>query len=268
MNKNIQNLSLQDEARRNYLLKLLHEIDHQITTLPDGRLRIKGGSAHPRYYLCRPDLPPSGRYLNRKDLPLANLLAQKDYLEKLRTAIISELNPIQTPSPKSPRPPRPEDVYISLNMYRQCLVTPLLLSDEAYIQEWQSFAYPRKGFADDFPNYHTKRGERVRSKSEILIADLLAELHIPYRYEAPLLLPDGHMLHPDFTILLSDRKVRYYEHCGKMDDPLYLQQFFLRQSSYINAGLIPGRDVFFTFEGANNPIDLKELRRIFKILFL
>lgn len=264
----MNNSSLTDKkaCRKDYLLGLLPQIEEQLNALPIGRLRIKGDATHPRYYLCRPDLPPSGRYLGRKDFSIANMLAQRDYLEKLKSAISYELTfPYRQ---NTPQHPRPEDVFDSLNPYRQSLVTPLLLSDDAYAKEWQAFTYPPKGFPEDYPNYHTKRGERVRSKSEILIADLLGDLHIPYRYEAPLTMIGGDVIHPDFTILLPSRKICYYEHCGKMDDALYLQHFMQRKSLYIRSGLIPGRDVFYTFESASSPVDMKELRRMFKVLFL
>ena len=39
--------------------------------------------------------------------------------------------------------------------------------------------------AADAPLLETSRGERVRSKSEVIIADTLDRLKIPYRYEFP-----------------------------------------------------------------------------------
>jgi hypothetical protein len=48
--------------------------------------------------------------------------------------------------------------------------------------------------------HRTARGELVRSKSEVIIADLLDGLGLPYAYEQPFTAPDGSVRYPDFTI--------------------------------------------------------------------
>lgn len=47
--------------------------------------------------------------------------------------------------------------------------------------------------------------ERVRSKSEVIIADILNQEGIPYRYECPLQLKGWGKVYPDFTVL-SERE--------------------------------------------------------------
>ena len=50
--------------------------------------------------------------------------------------------------------------------------------------------------------YYTIKGERVRSKSEKIIADELYRYQIPYKYEFPLTLATHNrniQLYPDFT---------------------------------------------------------------------
>ena len=49
--------------------------------------------------------------------------------------------------------------------------------------------------------YETKKNELVRTKSEMMLADMYYELGIPYRYEAQLLLKNGKKKYPDFTLL-------------------------------------------------------------------
>lgn len=48
--------------------------------------------------------------------------------------------------------------------------------------------------------HRTTRGELVRSKSEVIIANLLDGLGIPYGYEQPFMGPDGSVRYPDFTV--------------------------------------------------------------------
>ena len=65
------------------------------------------------------------------------------------------------------------------------------------------------------------RGERVRSKSEILIANSLNEMNIQYRYEYPIRISNT-TFYPDFYILnLRRRKEYIWEHFGRMDDIEY-----------------------------------------------
>ena len=54
--------------------------------------------------------------------------------------------------------------------------------------------------------HRTMRGEAVRSKSEVIIADHLANRGLVYRYEAPLTL-GGETRFPDFTVEDSDTGV-------------------------------------------------------------
>ncbi len=49
--------------------------------------------------------------------------------------------------------------------------------------------------------YRTEKGELVRSKSEMNIANALFRTEIPYKYECPLTLNDGRVIYPDFTVL-------------------------------------------------------------------
>lgn len=269
------------QTRKEYLQDLLKQIRNSKKNLPNGSLRIHGGN-NPHYYHVTEDTKiPYGRYLKSAELPVAEALAQKDYLARLEVAVVQELRELKrmerkassVPQPQSPqshsKPLRPEDVYRSLNPYRQKLVTPLAVSDEDFAQAWVAEPYERKPFSENDPSFYSARGDRVRSKSEVLIADILDEYRIPYRYEAPLRLRDGFVIHPDFTILrLPSRRICYFEHCGRMDDELYLHAFLRRENAYIENGFIPGRDVFHTFESTADPINTKLLRKMLRSLFV
>lgn len=56
----------------------------------------------------------------------------------------------------------------------------------------------------------------VRSKSEVIIANMLAERKVPFWYEKPLSAPDGSFYLPDFTVMLSGEEY-YLEHVGRLD---------------------------------------------------
>ena len=63
-------------------------------------------------------------------------------------------------------------------------------------------------------------GAMVRSKSELIIANLLAERGISFEYEMPLLAPDGTMYLPDFSIV-HQGEMWFWEHWGMMSESKY-----------------------------------------------
>ena len=73
--------------------------------------------------------------------------------------------------------------------------------------------------------HRTARGEAVRSKSEVIIANLLHAKGLEYLYEEPLEI-DGVTKYPDFTIEDDDSGVKYYwEHLGMLSDEDYRQRW-------------------------------------------
>ena len=252
-------------SRVTFLLSLQKKIEQQLNHLPVGRLRAIG-SEHPRYYHVTFDTSPTGRYLSSNQLSFTKELAQKGYLQKMEKAVAKELNYLSSLSP--PPSPAPEEIYAGLSATRKSLVEPLLISDWEYADAWMKEPYVAKEFGDTDSAFYTSLGERVRSKSEVLIANLLNELGIPYHYEAPLKLKNGRIIYPDFTILkIRERSECYLEHCGMMDDPDYLHNFLRRQNLYIENGFIPGRDVFFSFESSSDTLNMRTLKQMLVALF-
>lgn len=85
----------------------------------------------------------------------------------------------------------------------------------------------------------TLHGEMVRSKSEVIIADLLDNNKIDYIYEQPLTFNDR-TRYPDFTIedVETGRKF-YWEHCGMLIDPQYQIRWEKKYKWYRVNGILP-----------------------------
>ena len=67
-------------------------------------------------------------------------------------------------------------------------------------------------------------------------------------------------VHPDFTILrVSDRKIVYYEHCGKVGDKEYGDDMVERLNDYAEEGIVIGDKLFITCESENKPFDVRVL---------
>jgi hypothetical protein len=88
--------------------------------------------------------------------------------------------------------------------------------------------------------HRTERGDLVRSKSELVIADKLHARGIRYEYEQRLTLPNGRVRYPDFTVADHARGVTYYwEHLGMLDDPGYSERWRRKRAEYLAAGIEP-----------------------------
>jgi energy-coupling factor transporter ATP-binding protein EcfA2 len=99
-------------------------------------------------------------------------------------------------------------------------------------------AEPR--FLEDGLIHRTERGDLVRSKSELVIANMLHARGIEYAYEQPLVLPNGRVRYPDFTIADHAQGVTFYwEHLGMLDDPGYRSRWEQRRAEYLAAGIRP-----------------------------
>ncbi|MEK5428810.1 RecQ family ATP-dependent DNA helicase [Cytobacillus sp. FSL R7-0680] len=62
--------------------------------------------------------------------------------------------------------------------------------------------------------YATSKGDKVRSKSEVIIANLLYEHNVDYEYEKKLYYSPNNWVEPDFTIKMKDGREIYWEHLG------------------------------------------------------
>ena len=85
----------------------------------------------------------------------------------------------------------------------------------------------------------TACGEAVRSKSEVIIANLMHAKKIDYEYEQPLE-RGGVVKYPDFTIEDDDANVNYYwEHLGMLNDDDYLRRWKEKVAWYRANGIVP-----------------------------
>ena len=95
----------------------------------------------------------------------------------------------------------------------------------------------------------TDRGERVRSKSEKIMADYFYRNGIFYKYERPLYLRGVGILYPDFTFLSPKTGGEiYWEHNGRMDDPVYARKAVNKILTYERNQIYAGEKLILTYE--------------------
>lgn len=247
------------ETRYELLSRSINDIEKKIRLFPEGWVSIR--SRNDRYYYYLSGYNSDDKYL--KDKEQIDTLLQKDYLKKVLRQAKRELSAIEKMSKLYPST-LAEDVFDQLSEGRKSHIKPINVYDDAYAQKWMEAPYKRKPFKKDMPEFYTTKGERVRSKSEIIIADRLRANGIPYRYECPLKVGKK-IIHPDFTILrMSDRKILYHEHCGKMDDPKYIEDMLTRGKDYSLEDVLLGDRLFYTFESDTTPLDVAMLDMLIK----
>ena len=160
-------------------------------------------------------------------------------------------------------------VYDELSETRKKLVYPHVLTDEQYVEQWESMQYEGKSIADDIPVITTERGEQVRSKTEKILADKFWALGIPYRYEYPVQLKGYGTVYPDFTLLnIRERKEFYLEHFGIMDDPEYSEKAIKKLEDYAKNRIYIGKNLLVTFETLQKPLDMKVVEQMLKEFIL
>jgi hypothetical protein len=97
-----------------------------------------------------------------------------------------------------------------------------------------------KVFFEEGLIHRTARGEMVRSKSEVIIANLLHSMGIPYAYELPFAGKDGSVRYPDFTIDDAETGRRVFlEHLGMMSEPAYRRRWESKLEWYRNEDVLP-----------------------------
>lgn len=245
-----------------YLLKKL--LDNKTDKI-EGTLNVSSVKNNYQYYISKtnPDNnKKEKRYIPKKDIKLAQQLAQQEYEEKLIKNISllgKELHRFLRKFDES----KLENSYTDLHPGKQVLVQPAILSYEQKIKIWKAQPYKGKSFSLDDPEIYTKKGERVRSKSEKFLADFFFELKIEYKYECPIEFENGLVFYPDFT-LINKRTLEevYWEHHGKMDDKEYCEYAIKKIKFYEMHGIKRSNNLIITFESSKVTLDMNWARTL------
>ena len=256
--------------KKQELLSLIHLLEQRSADRIDGTLRVSSGNGYPKYY--RRTIDPAenklkNEYIEKKDIEIARQLAQQEYEEKLLKTARTLLHKVTGKAVDYDDRPL-QEVYTDLHEARKQLVSPLVLDDEAYAEEWMKQNFIPGSFSENAIVLYSEKGERVRSKSEKIIADKYYRRDIPYLYERPLDLWDGNRriaLRPDFTLLNKrTRQEFYHEHFGMIDTPEYADNLLKKLELYAANGIFPGDNLLITMESSKHVLNEQNLELIIK----
>ena len=250
---------------------LIKRLCSDIGKAPEGSIELK--SLRGKERLVR-YLHPNGRYeyLGKDKETLIKALSQKKYdqsLLKVATRQKAELERTLERLSKDKRPMTLDDVMSTMPESLRQYITPDPATDEGFIAMW-SKPSPKRFYKGDVPKdspHYTMRGEHVRSKSEILIADRLYCRGVPYHYELAFSPNEGVSIrHPDFTVLNTRTLEEFYwEHLGKMDDPNYSVKSKEKVEWFAAYGIVPGKRLIVTFETSASPWNTKYLDKLIEL---
>ena len=256
------------EYEENRLKKLKQIIDESLRNAPEGKIRVSSSGNYPMFFHCTDETQKSrerGKYIIKDERNKISPLVQKEYDQKMKKIVEKRLKQIQRLNADF-NDEELEDIYNSLHPNKKRYVRPYEIPWEQKVSVWKSIPYTGKEFKEGVPEIYTKNGERVRSKSEKLIADTLFDMGIEYKYECPIYLKGYGQVYPDFTVLSRKTgKEVYWEHDGRMDDPQYSEKAVKKINSYISNGIFAGDRLILTFETSNIVLNDRIIKKMIDI---
>lgn len=266
MNGMLPPTGLYEEAERRVaeLKRVQEEIEGRLRKNLPGKIHVVKSGNRIQYYLRTDAHDKSGTYIAKREQSKIRRYLQKAYDEKIQKLIRKEIRSIEAFLKQSDNLRGGiQQAYSENPQEVRDVLRPVDCPDEEYIKHWQSAAYAPNPIPVQTTEYRTNNGELVRSKSELNIANALQKAGIPYKYECPLLLKDGTVVYPDFTILdVKNRRVIYWEHRGMMDASDYVKNAVRKNKNYLKNGIVTGVNLVITEESGVNPLGTDEIREV------
>lgn len=194
-------------------------------------------------------------YIKKGDIKKIQLLSQNRYNKKLLCNLNKNIHALEAFVKKYDSSSLTK-TYTKLHEGIKINVEPQFLTEEDFCEQWNLNRndYKKLTFDETLPCLISQNGTRVRSKSEMMIADALFNNGIPFKYEFPFS-AKGFLTHPDFLCLNKRlHKEIYWEHFGLMEDENYRDTMLKKINFYQKNALKPGENFIFTMETKNQPL--------------
>lgn len=236
----------------------LEEQEQELRTLPAGSLafrKTKGGTEYVRITKRWVD----GRtiYLRTgisKKPQLVRQLARKKYLELSVKALAAEIKRLTRFLENRIEPDAAHVLQMLPAAYR-ALPEEMFFSARTAQDRWVREPYRQNTFRPEEKIHITGTGLRVRSKSELLIAEKLDAYGLPYRYERVIAF-ENHFFSPDFEIAAAGGIV-YWEHCGMMSDSRYRSSSQWKLKQYEKMGIVPWKNLIVTYDMEDGGLNIR-----------
>ncbi len=253
-------------------------VTHELNSLREGNINISSRGGHPVVYNASTAEKEGKRCRRRitvRDEARIDRMIRKEYLKSLvrirgaeleiMKAAVKKLSTLKDEEQLMGEVVRRFGALGTQRVENACLAPagdPL--SIDSLAEPWDAQPFEQSGYRPEGKRMRTSRGLYVRSKSELLIAELLYRCGIPFRYEQVLHVGSAAVV-PDFTIRRHDGKIFYWEHMGLISDPAYFDRQLQKLRLYYSAGIRPWRDLIVSFDGDDGTIDVRKAENLIKI---
>lgn len=116
--------------------------------------------------------------------------------------------------------------------------------------------------------YRTTFGLLVRSKTEMMIAELLHAAGIPFHYDEEVVLFDAegkeYVFYVDFIIVTPSGKRLYWEHLGLLEQKAYREKNFNKIKVFFDNGIFLGDNLIITMESERYGLCIESIDRVIR----
>ncbi len=267
--------------------KLQKEQKRELRKLPPGQLSVRKKKGKKHYMQLFPEgfddkVKRVRRGISQNE-DMIHALARKKYLQqslKLLDKNIPALEKLLAVH----KAPTPDNIINALPKTYEELPPRAFLPNLRKKNEWAKADYEQNAYRSEAKMHITAQGLKVRSKSEVIIADKLDAYGIPYHYDEMIYI-ENQSLSPDFIILhghQQDESYRagsayssdepkgfmYWEHCGMVNDPAYMRHHKWKLDMYEKAGIVPWKNLILTYDDEHGNIDARLIDAEIKIRLL
>lgn len=252
----------------NQILEQIKELKKEILRLPEGNLRCTGKGS--RYTDLR---LPGGKYervcaSNPGQVRLMTDIQRRRFLEKALENLEANGRNLEILM-KSYQEVTPDTVCQQLPKVYARIPKNLLSicshSADRSDQDWIDANNCQNPYHPENLIQQTTFGLVVRTKSEMMIAEMLHSAGLVFRYEPALtLLQEGNQFtrYPDFEIRLRKGSSIFWEHAGLMNDPDYSSRLRSKLELYAENGIYPWKNLIITADDENGSLDLEKIDAI------
>ncbi|MBR3787048.1 MAG: hypothetical protein IKJ85_01520 [Firmicutes bacterium] len=244
----------------------------ELDSLPKGRLIGYLSNGKYQYYHSE---SINGKYVRHgvgKNTYLKRQLARKEYLIKVIPildnnvkVLATALSGYQSITPEfvidmmsNIYKSLPTEYYTDKLSYNSSLTSSLLTGDNYQtqnidtaitekLQKWMDAPFDQSTYNPHEKIHTTSRNLKVRTKSELIIAEILYMYNIAFHYEERVYIR-GRRYAPDFKIKLPDGRIYYWEHVGLTNDTFYMYDHYDKLRNYQYKGIVPWKNLILTYD--------------------
>lgn len=256
------------EQMRASMRRRLTQLEAQLAAMPEGTLASRTIDGKPFYYIRYPKTGNKKKERRRgitRDPAAIQKMIRKTYLTNAANALKNDI--ALADQFLSAYTPCDEQAVLRPLRERFAMLPDAFFAppDMVSCDELHSVSRTTKDQATFHPEdlkSTTMTGAKIRSKSELFIAERLRIHEIDPGYETALLIPDLPFV-PDFTVRSKrDGRLYYWEHCGKIHDADYMARHRYKLEKYEEYGIVPWKNLIITYDEPGGGLDARKLEAV------